>query len=54
MCVQLQLIKMLCGWWLYIQSIESGIVIPMGPIPVGRALHYNSRYSLLYIQLPTT
>ena len=51
----LQLIKMwLCGCWLFIQSIVSGIVFLVAPIPVCRALRYNSRYSWLYIQPPTT
>lgn len=27
---------MLCGWWLYIQSIGSGIVILVGPMSVCR------------------
>ena len=30
---------LLCGWWLYIQSAVSGIVFPVGPIPVCRASH---------------
>ena len=30
-------IMLLCGWWLYIHLIVSGIVFSMGPIPVCRA-----------------